>query len=388
MQFNQALPLLSRPKYAEGTALSSSRDDRNNSFLWKKGELNGGQIDGSTQALQKLSRQVSKMRRKPLGGYMPPPPVPEMYPFRIYNIQNATLTPSQLAQFTSKNANPDNFCFQLRNGFASCRPYLGVNYFMLDTNYYNGTIAGIMGNNEIAPYPVGTDTVPSIGQYVDYYDYPAVPNSGTAIVLPSTGAVLINGIPAGSPVGTAQTSYQQVFANPILDDYYGESLLSFWIEIVDDPLNGTYLNLNAQMWTTNISDSTGRTNYPFPVGQNIIPIGVGGYSIYLSQFGIGHESFSQNYQTGNIINRYVEQDANFRGTWNDIFAPTSPAADGLIFYNGDMVFDDKTLCTSGGINFYRTYVFINQSPQVLMSDQNPAGGANSGWWKNVGCSIL
>jgi hypothetical protein len=67
-QFNQSIPLLQRPKFSEGTALSSKRDDRNNSFLWKKGELNTGQIDSFGLALQKLSREVAKMRRRIVGG--------------------------------------------------------------------------------------------------------------------------------------------------------------------------------------------------------------------------------------------------------------------------------------------------------------------------------
>lgn len=68
MQFNQSIPLLSRPKYAEGSKLTSKRDDRNNSFLWKKGELNAGQIGSLSQAVQKLSREVAKQRRRIVGG--------------------------------------------------------------------------------------------------------------------------------------------------------------------------------------------------------------------------------------------------------------------------------------------------------------------------------
>jgi hypothetical protein len=68
VQFNQAIDLLKRPKYAEGTKLASSRDDRNNAFLWKKGELNSGQIYSLAQAIEKATREIAKQRRKPLGG--------------------------------------------------------------------------------------------------------------------------------------------------------------------------------------------------------------------------------------------------------------------------------------------------------------------------------
>jgi hypothetical protein len=68
MQFNQSLPLLPRPKYAEGTGLSSERDSRNNSQLWKKGEISAGQIESLAQAVQKISREVAKQRRRIVGG--------------------------------------------------------------------------------------------------------------------------------------------------------------------------------------------------------------------------------------------------------------------------------------------------------------------------------
>jgi hypothetical protein len=68
MNFNQSIPLLQRPKYAEGSKLISDRDDRNNAFLWKKGDLNTGQISSLAQAVQKLSREVGKQRRRIVGG--------------------------------------------------------------------------------------------------------------------------------------------------------------------------------------------------------------------------------------------------------------------------------------------------------------------------------
>ena len=81
--FNQSIPLLKRPKFSEGTALSSKRDDRNNSFLWKKGELNDGQIYSVLLALQKLSREVAKQRRRIVGGGEAAAGWPWMYPDHI-----------------------------------------------------------------------------------------------------------------------------------------------------------------------------------------------------------------------------------------------------------------------------------------------------------------
>jgi hypothetical protein len=90
MQFNQSIPLLSRPKFSEGTKLSSSRDDRNNAFLWKKGALSAGQLDATNQAIEKLSREFSKQRRKPLGGFVPQEPINAFYPFKIYQPSNVS----------------------------------------------------------------------------------------------------------------------------------------------------------------------------------------------------------------------------------------------------------------------------------------------------------
>jgi hypothetical protein len=64
---------------SEGSSLISDRDQRNNSQRWKDINTLSRQMDGLLQSHQKLLQQVSKQRRRIVGGNMPggdswPPP--------------------------------------------------------------------------------------------------------------------------------------------------------------------------------------------------------------------------------------------------------------------------------------------------------------------------
>lgn len=74
MNFNSALPLKLQPHYAEGTALASVRDDRNNSKLWKKDKRIASQQGDIASSLQRVIREVSKMKRIKYGGS----PIPQV----------------------------------------------------------------------------------------------------------------------------------------------------------------------------------------------------------------------------------------------------------------------------------------------------------------------
>ena len=71
MNFNVPIGLRQRSQYSEGSKLASSRDSRSNSQLWKKNKNSDSQLHSVVQALQKTVAQVSKQRRKPLGGGFP-----------------------------------------------------------------------------------------------------------------------------------------------------------------------------------------------------------------------------------------------------------------------------------------------------------------------------
>ena len=84
MEFNAAIPLHSQPSFSEGSALASTRDSRNNSLLWKKVKQMAKSNDAMAQNLQKTVREISKQRRKPLGGFVPQDNPQTFYPFKIY----------------------------------------------------------------------------------------------------------------------------------------------------------------------------------------------------------------------------------------------------------------------------------------------------------------
>lgn len=68
MNANIPIPMAQRQAFAEGSKLASARDSRNNPLLWRKARSMQNFEHGNSQALQKLSRQVSKMQRRIVGG--------------------------------------------------------------------------------------------------------------------------------------------------------------------------------------------------------------------------------------------------------------------------------------------------------------------------------
>ena len=59
---------MSRQKFSEGSAMAPSRDSRNNAQAWKKSRVMALQEQGNAQAIKQIARQVSKLRRRVVGG--------------------------------------------------------------------------------------------------------------------------------------------------------------------------------------------------------------------------------------------------------------------------------------------------------------------------------
>jgi len=68
MHYGAALPLHARARFAEGSRLASVRDNRNVSLQWKQNQNTAGQVEAVVQQLQKTVRQLSKQRRRIVGG--------------------------------------------------------------------------------------------------------------------------------------------------------------------------------------------------------------------------------------------------------------------------------------------------------------------------------
>ena len=68
MIFGTAISMQDRAQFSEGSALTSTRDDRNNSLLWKKVRTSARQQYATVEQVQKISREIAKQRRRILGG--------------------------------------------------------------------------------------------------------------------------------------------------------------------------------------------------------------------------------------------------------------------------------------------------------------------------------
>ena len=367
--FNQAIPLLSRPKYAEGTNLSSSRDDRNNSFLWKKGQQNSGQIDGSTQALQKLSRQVSKMRRKPLGGYIPTKPVEPFYPFKIYKPSNVSsfstgitfldptsgvgtvcnidsTKPTDFAAIPP-TVNPTTDAWRLwsvRSGQVELRPL----YTQLDADQAS--------NNWCMKYTVNTNTdgVNPTTPYIGDNDFSALTNKTAFPPL-----IIPNAVGVG-----ASTSFY------------------IWISIVQD-VDDT--SLPYAMISATRDDSMIDTGWPVQ-NASAIPVGVvsnvfggaDGFGNYPLNFTVEQMIFDHQtnlFPKGNG-NFGIGGTMNFRGGYNAVRGTYSPADILSQFaYPGDVI----GYTASALYNVHNAlYYAINTTPFPI-SDFYPFGGNHNAW---------
>ena len=90
MNFNAPIANQKMPSYNEGSALAPARDDRNVGLLWKKVRDVQNVMTEHGRALEKTVQQISKMRRKPLGGFIPSPDIPQSAaPCQFYNVTPA-----------------------------------------------------------------------------------------------------------------------------------------------------------------------------------------------------------------------------------------------------------------------------------------------------------
>lgn len=353
MNFNQSIPIGNRPKYAEGTALSSVRDDRNNSLLWKKSRDHSQQQNSYGQAIQKLTREVSKQKRRIVGGYVPTPQVTPLFPFQIYQIANQT------------DSKLSNFTVQIRDGLVGVRP----------RNLQPGAtdLPFAQGNFEVPCFAVGTD-FGTIGQALAYsagngtiFDYTQqpTPNSGGNVTLNIDGSATL--LVDNSPISVHPSNVQIVIPSSIST---GELCASFWIQIVNDPTLGIY----TQLWGNCTGDGGFVAENP-PFSQQLLPDGFGNI---VQSFAVGLVWYSSpgsqptisNCQVGHLVNRYLElspwASRPTTGSLSNKFAGiaqvnrgywTGNKLSGTIFYPGDVVIDDTNPFTLGTIQAFYSYIY-------------------------------
>lgn len=380
MEFNQAMTLRERQKFAEGSNCGiSSRDDRNNSFLWKKGASHGEQQHEFCQAIQKVSREVAKMKRRIPGGYVNDPLIVPPLPFQIYNKNNAT------------DSNLNQNTFQIRDGLCGFRPQY----------VYTGTsIAGIRavvanGNYEASLYCVGTD---DIGGYVANGYNPALQynqvggvdfgkvtsaNTGGSITLSQVDFAPYPVLICSSEPGSLNPPGVQIVIQPNAGQIF---TVFFFIKIVDAAAK-PYTELWASVYDPGRSPAISSFSKTIPNYDQTFAVGAISVGTGLT----GGFTISQN-QTGHLMNRYLEKSpmptgndgsAKFyglpqvsRGRW------TANNLSGKIIYPGDEVIDDTVSFAVGAnppgalfsVNKIWTYLGASGLGQVAVETASPATG--------------
>ncbi len=307
-----------------------------------------------------------------------PPSVDIIFPFKIYPETNKTATDDQIGLFTSAGLNINDFTVQIRSGVVSGRTYLNS----LDSDS-EGDIRSIGGNFEQELYVPCTDSIPIINglQFGDEFYYPLSANKiGVTVIIDNSAPTILYGRPAGSsdPITQASQIVLNQEVNDILEDQ-STWCAAFWIEIIDNEINGFYANLMGQMFSTTAAPSSGRTGIPFVSGANIIPISI----LRLAHTGVNNTGpigqYFEQVQSGNLINRYPAGTNINRGRWVDIYAATTSL--NVNFYPGDTVVDDSSFQSFAGTNYYGVYQMIAAAPISPLVATVPQTSAN---WKQIG----
>jgi hypothetical protein len=287
--------------------------------------------------------------------------------------------------------------FQVRDGFVGWRP---KNPQFITSSSAPGTpINGtaVLGNfsmfstqilgNSIWTLPVvGDGSGFSISNTSNPNPQPAT-DASTGIILPLNADVIVSGYDAGGyPVNFGQV----LLANDAITNPEDQCppIMSFWIEVIDDPVKGFYANLMARMCGGTAGDLT--PGPMCPIGKNIIPIGC----VFAGLTGGGSNwtptGFNQYFQIqiGNVYNQFETNGGGrpsyYRGAW------TADALTGQIFYNGDWIIDDTATfnydvgvddvnSNTVTINAYPTWMYNNSTAEYGIETSEPTFVSHPNW---------
>ena len=367
MNFNQAVPIGSQRQYSEGTALASSRDSRSNSQLWKGNKATQEWQVGIAQALAKVSKEVSKMRRKPLGGGVgstAATPTATGFPFEIYNVTNAS--------DTSLNKTT----FQIRAGLIG---YRSAYNFEGD---WPTTAQAYQNNFELPLIATGTDYTSSAPYEfaLNWFLYSHVdptkvlnyantaPNTGGTVTIDAGGAptLICSNIESGSNPNPENVQ----IVVPVSDVGSQGTSCAFWVQLFDSATHGPYTELWGQLNNT---------------GEILIPSG----AYELNATLIGYVTFPTTtskgiitqVQSNHVLNRYLlignggiggiggGGGANagaqvFRGRLSGV--PNSSTGK-YIFFPGDVIIDDTAPVVAGAFTYFASWMLVFP-PQLPSSD--------------------
>lgn len=259
------------------------------------------------------------------------PVVPaDLFPFNIYKIDNASATDEQKAAYTAIGVDINSYTYQVRSGYIG---YRSKNFAFAGATF------------EFPVFCHCTDGT------VLFYEPPSA-NNGSTVILQNLADVLIY-----DPTTATPTVFPQIALDPALDGLQS-CKASFYIKLIDDPVNGLYAQLWGRMYTEDPEIFRQFGILPSYVDSSIILIGSVENSGALSQAG------THQYLSSNLVNRYAALaplGTNFgpiniqRGYWDQ------DSLSGQVFYRGDIVVDDTvalfTPSDYPAYSFYGVYTY-------------------------------
>jgi hypothetical protein len=305
-----------------------------------------------------------------------PPNVDMIFPFKIYAEKNLSATADQIKQFTDLNVDINNYTLQIRSGVVAGRTYINNPTQAVHVSLFSDN--PMYGNFEQQIYCPNTDSNGSnlIRNVTtnDYFYYPLTVNkNGPCRIIDSVQDTLLYGVPEATPSADI-TKTGQVCINPIIDgfDQFQNNTASFWIEIIDSPVIGYRANLMARMFGTS-GTVPGRQTTAFPLGGNIVPIGIWQLSANVNVTGyLPFITASEQIQAVNLVNRFPQGFNTYRGIWSDLYLALPAGKTNLAFYPGDIVEDTThSIGTIGSSNVYPIYVMTGPVPIFVNVGDNP-----------------
>jgi hypothetical protein len=304
---------------------------------------------------------------------VPTAPPAGLYPFATYKINNTTATDEQKLVYTEAGVTINDYTYQIRSGLVGYRPFLSIPTNLFDGTF-DATYKDAWGNFESQVFCPNTDDTDYTQESL--FDPPVSATFGASVALSNTSDVVIND--AGDTI-----AFEQILIDPA-QDANGCSLASFWLEMIDSPNPdtgvGLYARLYGRMWSyAGAAGTTGRPEFPFPQGPDIIPISAVG-KVLPGDWNVNQPAsdFSLPFLTGNLVNRYTRNGATLRGAW------TADALSGQTFYNFDIVVDDSLIVDlTDGLTAYGVYQYIgNIGVQTEAPNTDPTN------WKYIWTQII
>jgi len=383
MQFNNPLPRATQPRFAEGTALASNRDDRNNSKIWIKAQSNVKQDGRGTEIIKQLMRRLQNLRHVRAGAYLPPPAKNKtFFPFKIYQPSNVAQFGTGITFLASGVPSVCNIDATQPTNFTLTPPT--VNPITDAWRFW----AVRSGQVEIRPlytlYEIGQEYSSDTGDVIadpNYWGWKYTINTNTDGINPLN--LLYNGIAGGNDFDS-QTD--ETFFPPLINcaapSPFNYSAMFLWIEITPDSPDGTppFVQINGA-----VTDSDPIDALPWPQpSPYIIPIGVisnifygadgaGNLPFYFSaeQFVFDHQVNLFPKGNGNFASGYSNPLTglvlNFRGAILYDGSSLPLDLESQIFYPGDLISHQ----VGSGVGDIHQYLFTSPAPYLYEGYSDP-----------------